>query len=222
MRPGSIHAISLALSIAACGGKIMVPGQASPDASDFDRSASNVGTPAYDASAMSQSEGVADASDSGDGGAPDVGPVACIAAGGVCFPGDRPCGDQVSTLSCGESTTLDLYCCISLNPVPPPMGGEAFSAEVSDAGEADADSIGEFGYFCPEGTLGGPTTCPPLPVAIFNGVNAAPVPLSVGCSYSYCYLSGACVDCPCVAVDGGTAWDCDASATDDASEAGGD
>jgi hypothetical protein len=148
------------------------------------------GTPPDDASEVSQSDG--DVCDLPADTCPD-----CIRG---CVTAS--CASQFST-PCNEDAG---YCCLF-------NGGEAFSGDVSDAGESDSDTIGEFGFFCPAGTFGGATTCPPLP-AIFN-TPVAPPRLSVGCGYSYCYRSGGCVDCPCVAVDGGTAWDCDAGAGGD-------
>jgi hypothetical protein len=238
----------LALSIAACGGKTMATGQSKPDASEM----SDVGVSRADSAACSLP------GETCAGG--------CIAEGGQCLAGDIPCTGQVSTLSCGESAALGLYCCMPLNPGPPieaggldgatlddgaacdlpadtcpdcirgcvtascasqfstPCdedagycclfnGGEVFNGDVSDAGEVDADTLANFGFFCPDDA--GATICPALPVAIFNGQNTPPEPLSVGCSYSYSYLSGSYADCTCVAVDGGTAWDCDASAGGD-------
>jgi Stigma-specific protein, Stig1 len=48
----------------------------------------------------------------------------CIAKGGQCLAGDIPCTGQVSTLSCGESAALGLYCCLPSIPIEAaPLGG---------------------------------------------------------------------------------------------------
>jgi hypothetical protein len=141
-----------------------------------------------------------------DGATLDDG-AACYLPAGTCPDCIRgcvtaSCASQVST-PCDEDAG---YCCLF-------NGGEVFNGDVSDAGEADADTLVDFGFFCPEDA--GETLCPPLPVAIFNGQSTPPEPLSVGCQYSYFYRSGGGADCTCVPVDGGTGWDCDAGAGGD-------
>jgi hypothetical protein len=140
-----------------------------------------------------------DAATLDDGGACDLPAETCPGCVGGCVP--VSCASQFPTPGCGADAGAG-YCCLL-----PFNGGEVFNVDAFDAGEADSDTIGEFGFDCTEGVIGA-TTCPPLPAAIFSGPNAVG-PLWVGCWYSYCYRSGGCVPYTCVAVDGGAAWEFD-------------